>query len=74
MMKLTPEFLIRINYKSGHSEQFWAKEFGISPENNIKWTCAGSYPAPLAITMGDIKNIESIWQVKVRYRFRLRSK
>lgn len=66
-MKLTPEFLIRVNYKSGIQEEFWVREFTIKPDGSLSWWCAGSHPVPISISNS---NIESVWQVKVRYRFR----
>lgn len=71
-MKLTPEFLIRINYKSGIQEEFWASEFTYDGAGSYTWHPVGKFSnRPLKM---NVDEIESVWQAKARYRFRLRSK
>ena len=52
---------IRVNYKSGKSEEFECYSFKNSP-NEVSWEAAG-FPAPLRF---GVDNVESIWQVSAR--------
>jgi len=60
-------FLIRLNYKSGASEEFWCSKFDYSIENaelsSISWECIPGLKNPL---FTGIENIESVYQIKVR--------
>lgn len=69
-MKLTPEYLVRVNYKSGIQEEFWVTEFAVKG-GSYSWTPASAVgPKPVQM---NVDAIESVWQLKIRYRFRLRS-
>lgn len=58
------KYLIKINYKSGNSEQFWASKFNIETRDGavIKAEWEGvEGPAPIFI---NISAIESIYQLE----------
>lgn len=69
-MKLTPEFLIRVNYTSGIQEEFWVSHFSIKGGSYSWTTVALGGPKPIQM---NVDAIESVWQLKSRFRFRLRS-
>ena len=56
------EYLIRVNYKSGHSEELWYKKFTIRSET-YEWETSDPVRRPLLIGVDDI---ESVWQLEVR--------
>ena len=62
------EFLIRVNYDSGNSEEFWVKSFSVESDgyggDKYAWTPANEEgPAPIKI---GTRNVESVWQLKAR--------
>lgn len=54
-----PRYLLRINYKSGISEEFWVTEFAIS---NGNWTWKSMSGVHHPILMG-VDAVESVWQL-----------
>lgn len=72
-MFIKQKYLVRINYKSGNSEQFWCWKFNYkfsgSRITELTWIWAhGNKPAIM-----NLDEIESVWHVKTRYGFRLAS-
>jgi predicted component of type VI protein secretion system len=66
MRFIKPKFLVRINYKSGHSEEFWVWkfEFKINGDNKeFKWVSAGGNKP----TYMNVSEVESVWCAKTRY-------
>ena len=63
---LTKQFLVRINYRSGISEEFWVKNFTYTPGQRATWDRA-NYSSPYPHHLG-IDDIESVWVVKTRWR------
>lgn len=55
-------FTIRVNYKSGKTEEFECYEFSCIPGKEASWEGV-AFPAPLWL---GLENVESIWQVSVR--------
>lgn len=60
---------IRINYKSGNTEEFWVSEFVFTESQlrkSISWKPVASPDGALVkpISIGEIEDIESIWQVE----------
>lgn len=64
---LAPKFLIRINYKSGRSEEFWTWKFTYKTTGvkitELNWIWAGGNK-PVIV---NLEEIESVWHVKTRY-------
>lgn len=54
------KFKVRINYKSGHSVDFWVYKFTCNRDGSIEWTSIDPRFRP--VDMG-VEHIESIWQV-----------
>lgn len=54
------KYKVRINYKSGHSEEFWVYRFTVNKNGSIEWETVNPKIRP--IDMG-VDKIESIWQV-----------
>lgn len=66
MLSQVPIFKIRINYKSGHSEEMEALKFEGETGPNLKfeWTQPeGTVIRPIYMNMDEV---ESVWQVGVR--------
>lgn len=55
-------FTIRINYKSGKTEEFECYKFSCIPGKEASWEGAG-YPSPIWL---GYENVESIWQISSR--------
>ena len=55
-------YLIKVNYKSGHSEKFWAYEFRMIGTQSYEWRDVGS-KEPFHL---GIENIESVWLLKTK--------
>ena len=62
-------FLIRINYKSGITQEFWCTEFDCQKRGGeittINWQVIPGLLMPLSI-VGELTDIESIYQVEAR--------
>lgn len=62
-------FLVRINYKSGITQEFWCTEFDLQKRGGeittINWQVIPGLLMPLSI-VGDLTDIESIYQVEAR--------
>jgi hypothetical protein len=54
-----PIFKVRIVYKSGHVDEFWAKEFEILKG---RWSWKAVFDSHRPVMMG-VDEIESVWQV-----------
>lgn len=54
------KYLVKINYKSGHSETFWAWHFKMVNSTSFEWKEASS-KEPFVLGISDI---ESIWILK----------
>jgi hypothetical protein len=67
MLSQVPIFKVRINYKSGHSEEMEVLEFDFtsgSEGRKVNWKQPeGTVIRPLFVNVSDI---ESVWQVGVR--------
>ena len=64
-----PKYLIRINYKSGHSEEIWVlsfeiDNFNIESKRSMKWKTFSDEYYPMFVGITDI---ESIFQIKARF-------
>lgn len=59
-------FLMRINYKSGISQEFWCTEFTRNNNGSLSWTSIPGLLYPISIACSELDNIESIYQVKAR--------
>ena len=55
-------YTIRVNYKSGKTEEFECYNFKHIPGKEANWE-AVDFPAPLWL---GLENVESIWQVSAR--------
>lgn len=53
---------VRVNYKSGKSEEFECYEFSCIPGKEASWRGV-DYPSPIWL---GFENVESIWQVSAR--------
>lgn len=64
------KFLIQINYKSGHSVKLWFDEFKAEyTQTSLKSiTYTVSSPMVRPVYLGDIKQIESIYQLDAEER------
>lgn len=58
------QYKVRINYKSGIQEEFWCKAFEIKG-GQYSWTYVDKRMNPIKI---GVEEIESVWQVGIRYR------
>ena len=61
MKETKPVYTIRVNYKSGKTEELECYEFKHT-RNEASWKGIG-FPAPLWL---GLENVESIWQVSMR--------
>lgn len=59
--KTRDRFFIRVNYKSGHSEEFWVYQFEIN-KNSVKWESVK--PTEVKPVLIGYDEIESVWQIK----------
>lgn len=60
--KNTPQYLIKINYKSGISHQFWVYEFSMNNQS-CSWVAVDQLNKPLII---GFDNIESVYQIGIK--------
>lgn len=62
---------VRINYKSGLTESFWAWKFDYRQQGgsvtDLAWDAAPGGPEPKVI---GIDSIESVWLIKSRFAFK----
>lgn len=67
-MFIKPKFLIRINYKSGISEEFWTWKLDYKANANgvtsLTWMWAGGNKPAIM----NLDQIESVWHVKTVWR------
>lgn len=57
----TPVYRIKINYKSGNSEMFWATEFKCN-DGEYSWDTVDGFRRPIIL---NVDAIESVWQGSV---------
>jgi hypothetical protein len=63
------QYLVQVNYKSGHSMKFWCEEFEATPSYNgsynFRWKAANEVQRPILLAKDGI-DIESVWQIDFR--------
>ena len=59
------QYLIQINYKSGHWMEFWCDEFHIKANGAISWVASDPNFRPVSIA-DNVSDIESVWQINMR--------
>jgi hypothetical protein len=63
------QYLIQVNYKSGHSMKFWCEYFeadtGYGANYNFRWKAADEVQRPILLSK-DGSDIESVWQIDFR--------
>lgn len=58
------QYKVRVNYKSGIQEEFWCKNFNIN-HGTWTWKSIDDNMKPIMI---NIDEVESVYQVGIRYR------
>jgi len=60
-------YKIRVLYKSGNAQEFWAADFTINSKQ-VHWTPAGAISRPVIIGFDEI---EAVYQTNVRYKLKV---
>lgn len=72
MIYFEEQFLVRILYKSGNSQAFWATKFSIKTAAGggftYEWTTAD--PGYVRPVMMGVDEVEAVWQLRRRVRIR----
>ena len=59
------QYLVQINYKSGHRVEVWFDKFKIENNGSMSWTTSDKGTFPLSIA-NELSDIESVWQIDLR--------